>query len=125
MMIKDLYTSPAPAFFQHLEVAYHSFNLDRCDEKTFYISVVLHYKEKNVKCDLIFIVDHPERYGAISINKHYFTAKRFIEQNFQHSLMYSDEIQLARNFSKTSSYKQNIHKFSEKYPKYMTNIFIQ
>ncbi|MFJ7735065.1 hypothetical protein ACIQ2D_01885 [Lysinibacillus sp. NPDC097287] len=124
MLIKDLYNSHAPAFFQQLEVSYHSFNLNRCDEKTFYISVELCYKAKKVLCDLIYIIDHPDKYGAISINKHYLPAKHFIEQHFHHSLMYSDEIQLAYNFAKTNSYHQNIQQFAKKYPKYMRNNLI-
>ena len=38
--------------------------------------------------------------------------------------MYSDEIQLAYNFTKTNSYQQNIQQFAKKYPKYMANDLI-
>lgn len=122
VLTQDLYSSNLPKFFHLLEVSYHSFNLNRCDEKTFYISVELKYKANKVLCDFIYILDKPEMYGAISINEHYKQAVHFIKQQFNHSLMYADELKLAHRFSKSPFFKRNIEQFASKYPKFMMNI---
>lgn len=121
VLIQERYSSNSPKFIHLLEISYHSFNLDRCDEKTFYISVELKHKENTVLCDFIYILDQPKMYGAISINERYKQTKLFIQQQFNHSLMYSDEMSLAYSFSNSTFFKQHIEQFSKKYPKYVTN----
>lgn len=123
MVLKqERYFTNLPEFFHLLEVSYHSFNLNRCDEKTFYISVELKYKTNKVLCDFIYILDKPEMYGAISINEHYKQAALFMKQQFNHSLKYADEMRLTHRFSKSTFFKRNIEQFASKYPKFMTNI---
>lgn len=60
-------------------------------------------------------------YGAISINEHYKQAVHFIKQQFNHSLMYTDELRLAHRFSKSTFFKRNLEQFATKYPKFMRN----
>lgn len=119
VLIQERYSSNLPEFFHLIEISYHSFDLERCDEKTFYISVELKHKAHKVVCDLIYILNQSEMYGAISINEHYHQTKHFIQQQFNHTLMYSDEMMLAHRFSKSTFFKQHIEQFAKKYPKFI------
>ena len=121
VLIQERYSSTLPEFFHLLEISYHSFNLDRCDERTFYISVELKHKANKVVCDFIYILDQSEMYGAVSINERYPQTKHFIQQQFNHSLIYSDEMMLAQRFSKSAFFKQRIEQFAKKYPKFITS----
>lgn len=121
VLIKERYSSTLPEFLHLLEISYHSFDLDRCDERTFYISVELKHKANKVICDFIYILDQSEMYGAISINERYHQTKHFIQQQFNHSLMYSDEMMLAHRFSKSAFFKQRIEQFAKEYPKFITS----
>lgn len=120
VVIKEKFSS-TPSFIQQLEIAFHHFNLQRCDEKTLYVTVLLTYRGQNVLCDFIYIINQQEMYGAISINEHYKHARRFIQQQFRHILLYSDELQLAKNFMDTIHFKQCLQQFAKKYPKYLFN----
>ncbi|KOS69328.1 hypothetical protein AEA09_12665 [Lysinibacillus contaminans] len=120
-LFKKKPTSLVPNALQHLGISFHSFELNRCDKKTFYITVELYFNGQKVLCDLIYIVDQPEMCGAISINTHYHPVQRFIKQHFNHHLMYSDEMKLAKNFSQTSFFKQSMKQFAEKYPEFAKN----
>ena len=121
VLIQERYSSNLPKYFHLLEISYHSFNLDRCDEKTFYISVELKHKANKVLCDFIYILDQSEMYGAISINDRYKQTKLFIQQQFNHSLIYSDEMSLAYSISNSTFFKQHIEQFAKKYPKFVTS----
>lgn len=120
-LFKKKHTSPVPNSLQQLGISYHSFELNRCDKKTFYITVELYFKGQKALCDLIYIVDQPDMRGAISINKHYNQAQLFIKRHFNHHLMYSDEMKLAKDFSKTSFFKQSMKQFARKYPEFAKN----
>lgn len=121
VLIKNNYFSSAPSFIHQLEVLFHHFNLERCDEKTIYITILLKYRLHKVPCDLIYIIDQEEIYGAISINKHYEQARKFIQQHFRHALLYSDELILARNFMQTFHFKRSVQIFAKKYPTFILN----
>jgi sensor histidine kinase regulating citrate/malate metabolism len=109
------------SFIQQLEVAFHHFDLQRCDEKTLYVTIFLKYRGQKVLCDFIYIINHQEMFGAISINEHYKHARNFIQQHFHHILLYSDELRLAQNFMNTFHFKQSLQQFAKKYPKFMTH----
>ena len=121
VLIKNNYFSPAPSFIHQLEVLFHHFDLERCDEKTFYITVLLKYRMHKVPCDFIYIMDQEVIYGAISINKHYEQARKFIQQHFRHALLYSDELIVAKKFMQTFHFKQSVQAFAKKYPKFILN----
>ncbi|MFJ7952233.1 hypothetical protein ACIQZG_11985 [Lysinibacillus sp. NPDC096418] len=121
VLLQERYSTNLPEFFHLLDVSYHSFNLERCDEKTFYISVELKYKANKVLCDFIYILDKPDMYGAISINEHYKQAVHFIKQQFNHSLKYTDELRLAHRFSKSTFFQRSFKQFASKYPRFMAN----
>lgn len=114
------YTSVS-SFIHQVEVAFHHFDLERCDEKTLYVTVKLKYGTHKVLCDFIYIVDQQEIYGAISINKHYEKTRIFIQQHFQQFLLYSDEMTLAKSFMNTVSFKQCLQQFAKKYPTYISS----
>ena len=120
VVIKDK-DSSVSSFIEQLEVAFHHFDLHRCDEKTLYVTILLKYRGQQVLCDFIYIMNHQEMYGAISINEHYKHARNFIQQHFHHILLYSDELRLARNFMNTTHFKINFQQFAKKYPKYTAN----
>ncbi len=120
VLVTDKY-SPVSNFIEQLEVAFHHFDLQRCDEKTLYVTILLKYRGQKVLCDLIYLINQQEMYGAISINEHYKHARNFIQQHFRHILHYSDELRLAQNFMHTFHFKQALQQFAKKYPKYVTN----
>ncbi|MEK5233255.1 hypothetical protein MHB42_16145 [Lysinibacillus sp. FSL K6-0232] len=107
---------PVSNFIQQVEVVFHHFDVERCDDKTLYIAVLLKYDIHKVLCDFIYIIDQQDIYGAISINKHYENARKFIQQHFQQFLLYSDELLLAKNFMHTHAFKQCLQQFMKKYP---------
>jgi len=113
--------STVSCFIQQLEVAFHHFDLQRCDEKTLYFTIFLKYRGHKVLCDFIYIINHQEMYGAISINEHYKHVRNFIQQHFHHILLYSEELQLAQNFMNTFHFKQSFQQFAKKYPKFIIN----
>ncbi|WP_369436390.1 hypothetical protein [Lysinibacillus fusiformis] len=120
--MKDNYFSSVASFIQKLQVDFHHFNLQRCDEKTLYITVLLKYRAQQVLCDFIYIMDQQEVYGAISINEHYANAKKFIQQHFHHTLRYSDELLLAKNFMDTTFFKKSVRQFAKQYPKFIREL---
>ncbi|WP_155593960.1 hypothetical protein [Lysinibacillus cavernae] len=108
-------------FIHQVKVAFHHFDVERCDEKTLYVSVLLKYGTHKILCDFIYIIDQQEIYGAISINKHYEKAREFVHQHFQQFLLYSDEMILAKNFMNTVSFKQCLQQFAKRYPTYISS----
>ena len=116
VVIKDK-DSSVSSFIEQLEVAFHHFDLHRCDEKTLYVTILLKYRGQKVLCDFIYIMNQQEMYGAISINEHYKHARTFIQQHFHHPLLYSDELQLAQNFMKTVHFKQIVQQMANQFPK--------
>ena len=116
IVIKDKESS-VTSFIKQLEVAFHHFDLQRCDEKTLYVTILLKYRGQKVLCDFIYIMNQQDMYGAISINEHYKHARTFIQQHFRHTLLYSDELQLAYKFMKTVYFKQIVQQYANKYPK--------
>ncbi|MFJ7664045.1 hypothetical protein ACIQXW_16950 [Lysinibacillus sp. NPDC097162] len=120
VVIKENF-SAVSSFIQKLEVAFHHFDLQRCDEKTLYVTIFLKYRGQKVLCDFIYIINHQEMYGAISINEHYKHARNFIQQHFHHILLYSDELRLARNFMNTFYFKQSLQQFAKIYPRFLAN----
>lgn len=120
VVIKENF-SAVSSFIQKLEVVFHHFDLQRCDEKTLYVTIFLKYRGQKVLCDFIYIINHQEMYGAISINEHYKHARNFIQQHFHHILLYSDELRLARNFMNTFHFKQSLQQFAKIYPRFLAN----
>ncbi len=120
VLMNEHYFSSVSSFIHKIEVIFHYFDLQRCDERTIFITVILKYRAHQLLCDFIYILDHPEVYSAISINEHYAYAKKFFEQHVHHTLLYSDELLLAQNFMDTSSFKKSIRQFAKKYPKYIS-----
>lgn len=125
VLMKKHYLSSVSSFTHKIKVTFHYFDLQYCDERTFFITVILKYQTHQVLCDFIYILDHPEVYGAISINEHYANAKKFFEQHVHQTLLYSDELLLAQNFIDTHSFKKtsdNYHLFLPKNKKHTTKI---
>lgn len=119
-LLKNSNRPSISSFIHQVEVAFHHFDLERCDEKTLYVTVLFKYGTHNVLFDFIYIIDQQEIYGAVSINKHYEKARVFIEQHFQQFLLYSDEMILAKNFMKTTSFKQCLQQFAKRYPTFIS-----
>jgi hypothetical protein len=105
-------------FIHQIEITFHQFDLERCDEKTLYVTVLFRYGTHHVLCDFIYIINQQDIYGAISINEHYEKAREFIQQHSQQFLLYSDEMTLAKNFMNTVSFKQCLQQFAKRYPTY-------
>lgn len=120
-ILKNSNRTAISSFIHQIEVAFHQFDLDRCDEKTLYVTVLFKYGTHQALCDFIYIIDQQEIYGAISINKHYEKVRDFIQQHFQQFLLYSDEMTLAKTFMKTVSFKKCLQQFARRYPTYTSS----
>lgn len=120
-ILKNSNRTAISSFIHQIEVAFHQFDLERCDEKTLYVTVLFKYGTHQALCDFIYIIDQQEIYGAISINKHYEKVRDFIQQHFQQFLLYSDEMTLAKTFMKTVSFKECLQQFAKRYPTYLSS----
>ncbi|MGN7479112.1 hypothetical protein ACTHOQ_14800 [Solibacillus silvestris] len=102
----------------HLSLSIHQFDLDRCDERTFYITIEVKYMDDSTICDLIFLIDRDELFGAISLNNLYENVQRFFMQHFRYQLLYTDEMQIAKIITTHPQFSQRIRIYSQKYPKH-------
>lgn len=105
---------------KHIRITFHDFDMKRCDERTFYITVSLHYNQYKEICDLIFLVDKDELYGAISLNHRYENAQNFFQKHFNYSMLYLDELHVASYASTCAQFKKCFSQYAGKYPKYAT-----
>lgn len=103
---------------EQIRITFYDFDIARCDERTFYITISLHYKEHAEICDLIFLVDKAELFGAISLNNRYENAQRFFRQHFNYSMLYLDELQIASSISTCPKFKKSFSHYANLYPKY-------
>lgn len=103
---------------KQLKIEYESLPLSKCDERTLYVTISLQFNNTKTVCDLIYLMDKPRLFGAISLNKQYDLVKDFFKTHFNYDLLYSDELQLAHQFMYTANFKQSLLQFSNKYPKY-------
>ncbi|MER2107806.1 MAG: hypothetical protein ABS949_12785 [Solibacillus sp.] len=103
---------------KQITITFHEFDIKRCDERTFYITISLQYQQHKEICDLIFLVDKDELYGAISLNNRYENAQRFFQQHFNYSMLYLDELHIASSASTCTQFKKSFSQYAGKYPKY-------
>lgn len=103
---------------QQIRITFHEFDIKRCDERTFYITISLQFKHHKEICDLIFLVDQDELYGAISLNNRYENAQKFFSNHFNYSMLYTDELYIANSASKSAQFKKCFSHYATKYPKY-------
>lgn len=103
---------------QQIDISFDDFDLRRCDERTFYITISLQYNGNKEICDLIFLIDKDELYGAISLNDRYKNAQQFFLTHFNYSMLYIDELQIASFASTCQQFKKCFMSYTQKYPKY-------
>ena len=103
---------------EQLSIQVHKFDLSRCDERTFYITIMVQHANHSTTCDLIFLIDRDELFGAISLNHLYEYVQHFFVKHFNYQLLYSDEIQLAQLVSTNPKFNESMRQYKEKYPKY-------
>lgn len=96
----------------------HEFNLNRCDERTFYITINMSYTNHSTTCDLIFLVDREELFGAISLNNLYENVQRFFSQHFDYQLLYTDEMHIAKLATRNPRFSESIRLYKQKFPKH-------
>lgn len=105
---------------KNIRIDFHEFSIQKCDERTFYITIsILNGKEKEI-CDLIFLLDRPNVLGAISLNEKYDKIRHFFKKQFNHELSYSDEQRIAKLAMTTNHFKQCLQQFSSCYPKHIS-----
>ena len=104
----------------NVDIHVSKFDLNRCDERTFYLTIILKHGQYQAICDLIFLVDKDELYGAISLNSLYEHAQHFFKQQFNYELLYRDEMHIAKIVANTPQFKDSFNKYSAKFPKYTT-----
>ena len=124
-MIKALAfrTVPFAAVLKDTDIKFFEFNMNRCDERTLYVSISLSTNRDKVVCDLIYLIDKSDLYGAISLNDKYDNARNFFKKNFGYDLMYSDEQAIAKLISETSKFKHCLKQYASVYPKYVQSKF--
>lgn len=100
----------------------HEFDLNRCDERTFYITINVSYANHSTTCDLIFLVDRDELFGAISLNNLYENVQRFFSQHFNYQLLYTDEMYIAKLATKHPHFSNSIRLYKQKFPKHSVTL---
>lgn len=105
-----------------LSIGIHKFDLNRCDERTFYITINVSYANNSTICDLIFLIDRDELFGAISLNDLYENVQRFFSQHFNYQLLYTDEMQLAKLATAHPSFSESIRIYSQKFSKHSISL---
>ena len=113
------------SFFHHLDLQICDFLLNRCDERTFYVTICMQFKGHKATCDLIYLIDKEDLYGAISLNSKYDEARKFISQVFDYELLYGDELFIAESIRNTPTFKQYLKIYADKYPKYIQDKFFK
>lgn len=107
---------------ENISIGVYKFYLNRCDERTFYITIHLQYANHFALCDLIFLIDRAEPFGAISLNHLYIDIQRFFEEHFNYQLLYSDEMQIAHIISAHPKFHESVQQYARKFPKYKLNL---
>lgn len=106
---------------ERIDVRVHGYPKEKCDERTFYITVSLHYNNDSLVCDLIYLVDRHEFTAAFSLNKQYQKVRAFFLKHFRHNLLYADEMHIAKRVSKTREFQTYFNEFSKAFPKFVEN----
>lgn len=118
----DYYTSSKfEKIAEEVDVRIHGYPKEKCDERTFYITVSLHYNNDSQICDLIYLVDRHEFTAAFSLNNQYQKVRTFFLKHFRHNLLYVDEMYVAKRVSETKEFQTYFNEFSKMYPKYVEN----
>lgn len=112
-------------FYNDFKVSICEFDLDRCDERTFYVTVGLEKDQKKVLCDLIYLIDKQELFGAISLNSKYDDARNFFKQQFNHDLLYSDELYIANQVTQSPEFSRYFNTYALKHPTHIKDIFFK
>ena len=102
-----------------INIRLQPFNLDRCDERTLYIPISIEKENNRSACDLIYLIDKQDLYGAISLNERYDAARDFFLKHFNYELLYSDEQHIAKIVSDSKQFKTYLKKYADVYPKYV------
>lgn len=103
----------------------YEFDLNRCDKRTFYVTINLEKDGDNALCDLIFLIDKQELFGAISLNSKYDEARKFFKTHFDHDLLYSDELYIANQIKNSPEFSQHLNTYALKYPTHMKEGFFK
>ena len=111
-------------YLSSVKVQIEVFDINRCDERTLYIPISLQKNNDKVKCDLIFLVDKKNIYGAISLNEHYDSARDFFIRHFNYELLYIDEQYIAKIVSSSPQFTHCMSQFAAMYPKYIQSYTI-
>ena len=116
-------TVPFSAILKDMDIKFFEFNMNRCDERTLYISISISTNRDRAICDLIYLIDKSDLYGAISLNDKYDHARNFFKNNFGYDLLYSDEQTIAKLISETPKFKHCLKQYASVYPKYVQSKF--
>lgn len=116
-------TVPFATILKDTDIKFFEFNMNRCDERTLYISISISTKRDRVVCDLIYLIDKSDLYGAISLNDKYDHARNFFKNNFGYDLLYSDEQAIAKLINETPKFKHCLKQYASVYPKYVQSKF--
>jgi len=111
------------SILKETDIKFFEFNMNRCDERTLYVSISISINRDRVICDLIYLIDKNDLYGAISLNDKYDNARNFFKKNFGYDLLYSDEQTIAKLISGTSKFKHCLKQYASVYPKYVQSKF--
>ena len=102
-----------------IEIQVQSFNLNRCDERTLYIPIALQTSNEKILCDLIYLIDKQDLFGAVSLNHHYDHVRDFFMKHFNYELLYTDEQSIAKIVSDSPQFSIYLNQYAATYPKYV------
>ncbi|RUL56376.1 hypothetical protein [Lysinibacillus antri] len=95
-----------PTILEKVNIQFETIPKNKCDQRTLYVTISINYNREKVYFDLIFLLDRPEIFGAISINEQYDKVRYFFKQQFNHTLCYENELLIAEQFMKTKTFKE-------------------
>lgn len=91
---------------KEINITFENIPKNKCDERTLYVTMSISHNQEKVAFDLIFLLDRPQTFGAISINEQYEKVRNFFVHHFNYTLNYEDEIVLGKRFMETNKFKE-------------------
>lgn len=107
----------------NLSISICKFDLNRCDECTFFIPVRFWYENHFVFGELIYLLDREDFFSALSLNNSYANVQHFFKIHFNYALLHTDEMQIARLVATNPKFHEYIQQYKIKFPNRKVNLF--
>ncbi|MEK4427008.1 hypothetical protein [Solibacillus sp. FSL K6-1523] len=122
-LFQEKTTQDFTSILSKLSISIYKFDINQCEERTFYITIRFWYANHFIFGELIYLLDREEFFGALSLNNSYTDVQRFFEEHFDYTLLHTDEIHIARLVAATPKFQEYIQQYKCKFPTYKLNLF--